>query len=179
MRLCFLLFVSFTALAQTRISLTLEDAVAMALRQHPSVLTAQRAIESADARIKQARSEYFPQLGFSGVAKVGLSGAINGLHPVGIPNSPFYRNFADALNASYTALDFGQTKHGVRVHRRFREGAEADLAAAEASVVLDAERSFYNLLSARRLRDVAAEIVRSRELTVRQAQVFYEGKIRS
>lgn len=179
MRLCFFLLVTFPALAQTRISLTLEDAVAMALRQHPSVLTAQRAIESADASIKQARSDYFPQLGFSGVAKVGLSGAINGLHPVGLPNSPFYRNFADALNASYTAFDFGRTKHSVRVQRRLREAAAADLATAEASVILGAERGFYNLLNARRLRDVTAEIVRSREVTVRQAQAFYEGKIRS
>lgn len=179
MRQWFLVLLVFPALAQTRISLTLEEAVAMALRQHPSVLTAQRAIDTADARIKQARSDYFPQLGFSGVAKVGLSGAINGLHPVGLPNSPFYRNFADALNASYTAFDFGRTRHGVRVQRHLREAPDADLATAEASVILGAERSFYNLLSARRLRDVTAEIVRSRELTVRQAQAFYEGKIRS
>lgn len=56
---------------------------------------------------------------------------------------------------------------------------KADLNATEASVILGVERAFYVLLQARRLRDVAAETVRSRELAVRQAQAFYEGQIRS
>ncbi|MBI3698527.1 MAG: TolC family protein [Acidobacteria bacterium] len=179
MRLWVLLVVVFPALAQTRISLTLDEAVAMALRQNPAVVTAQRAIEGAEARIKQARSDYFPQLGFNGIAKMGLSGGTNQLGMIGLPNSPFYRNFADSLNASYLAYDFGRTKHGVRVERRRREAAEADLAATEALVILGTERAFYGLLRARRLLEVAAEIVRSRETTVRQAQAFYEGKIRS
>jgi outer membrane protein TolC len=179
MRLWLPLLAVFPAIAQSRISLTLEEAVATALRQHPAVITAQRAIEGADARIRQARADYFPQLGANGIAKVGLSGATNQLGMIGLPNSPFYRNLADSLNAHYIAYDFGRTKRSVRVERRRREAAEADLAATEARVILGAERAFYNLLHTRRLRDVAAETVRSRETTVRQAQALYEGKIRS
>jgi len=159
--------------------LTVDEAVALALRQHPAVATARQAVEEAEARVKQARANYFPHLGFNGIAKVGLSGATNALGLVGLPNSPFYRNLADSLNASYRAYDFGRTRHGMQSQRFLRDAAEADLNVTEASVIFGAERAFYGLLQARRLRDVAAETQRSRELTVRQAQAFYEGKIRS
>ncbi len=165
--------------AQTPLRLSLEEAVQMALRQNPAIAEAQRAIEEADARVRQARADSYPQLGFNGIAKLGLSGATNGLGLVGLPNSPFYRNLADSLNASYRVFDFGRTKHHVRIERLRHEAAQADLAATEASVIRNSERAFYALLRARRLREVAAEIVRSRQQTVRQAQAFYEGKIRS
>ncbi|MBI3471386.1 MAG: TolC family protein [Candidatus Solibacter usitatus] len=165
MRLRIVLWVALPLWAQDTLHLTLQEAVAMALRQNPSLAAVRQAVEEADARIKQARSNFFPQLGFNGIGKAGLSGATNGLGLTGLPNSPYYRNFADSLNASYRASDFGRT--------------EADVRAAEASVSLSVERAFYGLLRARRLREVAAEIVRSREQTVRQAQAFYEGQIRS
>ncbi len=179
MRWVIFLLSAFPAWAQTTVRLTLDEAVALALRQHPAVATARQAVEEAEARVKQARANYFPHLGFNGIAKVGLSGATNALGLVGLPNSPFYRNLADSLNASYRAYDFGRTRHGMQSQRFLRDAAEADLNVTEASVIFGAERAFYGLLQARRLRDVAAETQRSRELTVRQAQAFYEGKIRS
>jgi outer membrane protein TolC len=63
--------------------------------------------------------------------------------------------------------------------RKLRDAAEADVAAVEAEVALKVERAYYGLLRGQRLRAVAAEIVRNREATVRQAQAFYEGQIRS
>ncbi len=179
MKRCIALVLAGPLWAQDTIRLTLEEAVSLALRQNPSVAAARQAVEEADARIKRARSDYLPQVGANGIAKAGLSGATNALGLVGLPNSPFYRNFAVSLNASYRAYDFGRTSHSVRLERRRREVAEADLKATEALVRLSVERAFFGLLRARRLRDVAAEIVRSREQTVRQAQAFYEGQIRS
>ena len=42
-----------------------------------------------------------PQLGFSGLSKAGLSGAMNGLDPIGLANSPFFRNFAAGANIAH------------------------------------------------------------------------------
>jgi outer membrane protein len=167
------------ASAQSDNRLTLESALKTALRQNPAVTAAQRHIEEATARVRQVRAGYFPQLGFNGIAKVGLSGATNELGLIGLPNSPFYRNFADSLNVSQRAYDAGRTKHRARLERFRLNAAGADLEAVEALVILRTNQAFYGLLRARRLREVAAEIVCSRELTVRQARAFYEGKIRS
>jgi outer membrane protein TolC len=177
-RVSLLLLLPALALAQAR-HLTLQEAIETALRQHPAVIVAREAVEAADARIRQARAGYFPQLGFSGIAKAGLSGAVNGLGLVGLPASPFYRNFADSVNASQSLFDFGRTKHLVASESKLRDAAEGDITTAEAEVILKVERAYYGVLSAQRQREVNAEIVRNREATVRQAQAFYEGQLRS
>jgi len=159
--------------------ISLEEVVARALDASPHVNSARAAIDEGDARLRQARSAYYPQIGNSGLAKAGLSGALNGLQPVGLPNSPFYRNFADALNFYHPGLDFGRTKHSVGVARKLREALEVDLQATQASVAVDAVILYYGVLRAQRTLAAAETSVSSRELTMRQARAFYEGQIRS
>jgi outer membrane protein len=167
------------AFAGAPVHLTLQQAIEAALQQNPSVHVARHAVEEAEARIRQARAGYYPQLGFNGIAKVGLSGATNALGLVGLPASPLYRNLADSLNASQTIFDSGRTKHRVAQERKLRDAALADLETVEAAVRLKVEQAWYELLRAQRLREVTIEIVRSREGTARQAQALYEGQIRS
>ncbi len=173
------LMFAFPLLTQPTIRLSLKQPTELAFHQNPAIAAARHDLEAADARIKQARADYFPQVGFGGIAKAGPSGATNALGLVGLPNSPFYRNFADSLNVYQSALDFGRRKYRVAAERKQREALEADLAAAEAIVVLQTQRAYYNVLRTLRLRDVASEVVRSREAAVRQAQIFYEAQVRS
>ena len=167
------------AVAQSSASMNLEQAVARALDVSPDVKSAQASIEAAQARLRQARSDYYPQINNSGLAKAGLSGALNGLQPVGLPNSPFHRNFADAINFYHPGLDFGRTKHSVGIARRRIEALQADLEATQASVALDTVVLFYEVIRTKRTLHAALKSVVGRELTVRQARAFYEGQIRS
>ena len=160
-------------------SLTLDEVVRTALDQNPGVLAARSAVEESQARVKQARSAFYPQLNFSGLAKAGLSGTMNGLNPLGLANSPFFDNYATGLNVYHPGLDFGRTRHSVNVIQFRRDALESDLRAVEDFVVLEAHQAYYNLLRARELEQVAQRAVGSRELNVRQAQAFYEGELRS
>src|SRR5260370_19859059 len=157
----------------------LQQGIGTALGQNPSVTAARHVVEEGDARVREARAGYYPQLGFNGIAKVGLSGATNALGLVGLPASPLYRNLADSLNVSQTMFDFGRTKHRLASERKLRDAAQADVGTVEADVRLKVEQAWYGLLRAQRLREVTAEIAHSREATVRQAQALYEGQIRS
>ncbi len=179
MRIFALLLVAPVVFAGPPVHLTLQQAIETALRQNPSVNVARHTVEEAEARVREARAGYYPQFGFNGIAKMGLSGATNALGLVGLPASPLYRNLADSLNASQTVFDFGRTKHRVAQEHKLRDAAEADVATVEAEVSLKVEQAWYGLLRAQRLVEVTGEIVRSREATVRQAQALYEGQIRS
>lgn len=179
MKLVVLLLCSLPLQAQQTLHLTLDSAIQLALKQNPAIASAQHEVEASEARIKEARAGYYPQVGFNGIAKAGLSGATNALSLVGLPNSPFYRNFADSLDISQTGLDFGRTSHIVGFERRRRDAAAADLDTVKASVILQTKRAFYEVFRARRLEDAAQELVASRELTVRQARIFYEAQFRS
>lgn len=179
MRIFGLFLAAQQVFASSPVRLTLQQAIETALRQNPSITAARQAGAQADARVREARAAYYPQIGFNGIAKAGLSGATNALGLVGLPASPLYRNFADSLNASQSVFDFGRTRHRLAFERKMRDAAEADVATVEAGVSLKVEQAYYGLLRAQRLREVAVEIVRSREVTVRQAQTLYEGQIRS
>jgi outer membrane protein TolC len=165
--------------AQTQVRLGLDKAVETALQQNPTVREAEQELREAEARLKQSRADYFPQLTTSGLAKIGLSGALNGLHPVGLANSPLYRNVAEGVNVHHPGFDFGRTKYAVNEQQRRRDVFAANLAVAKAVVTLETTRAFYGLLQAQRLTEVARQVLRSRETNVRQAQAFYEGRLRS
>src|SRR6266851_2719664 len=142
MRVSWLLLVPSLALAEEPVHLNLQQAVETALRQNPSVIAARRMVEEADARVGEARAGYYPQFGFNGIAKAGLSGATNALGLVGLPASPLYRNFADSLNVSQSVFDFGRTKHRVAAEQKLRAAAEAAAATVEGEVTLKVERSY-------------------------------------
>ncbi|MBI3682625.1 MAG: TolC family protein [Acidobacteria bacterium] len=165
--------------ARAETPITPAKAREMALQHNPSIETARRRLVEADARIRQARAEYFPQLGFSGIAKAGLSGAMNLINPMGLANSPFFRNLAGSFNVQFTGLDFGRREHRLALERQRREVIEAELRTREAEVLAETERGYYELLGARRLRSVAESIVRSHETIVRQAQAYYDAQMRS
>lgn len=159
--------------------ITLAEVREKAVSRNPSIETARRRLAEADARIRQAKAEYQPQFGFSGLAKAGLTGAMNIVNPFGLANSPAIRNFAAGFYGRYDVLDFGRREHKLAFERKRREVVEADLAAAQATVLGDAERAYFELLRARRMREVAESIVASQESVVRQATAFYEAQIRS
>src|SRR5258708_7519585 len=137
MRIFALLLVTPVVFAGPPAHLTLQQAIETALRQNPSVNVARHTVEEADTRVREARAGYYPQFGFNGIAKMGLSGATNALGLVGLPTSPLYRNLADSLNVSQTLFDFGRTKHRVAQERKFRDAAEADVATVDPELSLN------------------------------------------
>ena len=159
--------------------LTLEQAIAAGLAHNPRIAAARHDLEAADARIKIARAELYPRITFGAIAKSGLAGATNALGLVGLPNSPFYRNFAASLNLSQTVFDFGRRAAVIDAERRSRDAAAADLADMEASVKIGIERAYWRLLRGQRLRGIAADVLKARNATVRQAEIFYDAQYRS
>jgi len=172
----FLVALSGSLYSQT---LTLDQAIAAGFAHNPRIGVAQKDLEAADARVKIIRADLYPKLTFSGIAKAGLSGATNALGLVGLPNSPFYRNFAASLNLTQTVFDFGRRAAAIDVERRNRDAIAADLAFAKASVSIQVERSYLRLLRAQTLSTVGAELLNAREGAVRKAQIFYEAQYSS
>lgn len=179
MKIGLLFLLAWLAAAEEPVHLTLHEAIEIALRQNPSMVGAREMVNRAEARVRQARAGYYPQVGFNGIAKEGLAGATNGLSLIGLPASPLYQNIADSVNVFQSVFDFGRTKHQVAFERDRRDAAEADYSAQAAQVTLEVKRAYYGLLRAQRLRDVAREIATAREATARRAQALYEGEIRS
>lgn len=167
------------ALLAQPVEITLDEAVSTALRNDPAVRAAEYELDVGAARVRQARARYFPQIGVSGLSKRGLSGAMNHLEPQGLANSPLFRNTAIGVELTQPVLDFGRNANRLRSARLRRAAAVADLDAVKQETVLRVRSAYFGLLRARRAYAVAADMVRSRQVMVRQAQAFYEVKLRS
>lgn len=176
---CILLLAIPLAAQSPATPLTLEQAIAAGLAHNPRMTAARHNLEAADARIKIARAELYPRITFGAIAKAGLSGATNALGLVGLPNSPFYRNFAASLNLSHTVFDFGRRAAVIDAERRSRDAIAADLSSAEASVKIEIDRAYLRLRRAQYLRGVAADLLKARNGVVRRAEIFYEAQYRS
>jgi len=126
-----------------------------------------------------ARSRYFPQLSFNGIAKLGLAGATNGLALLGLPASPFYRNLAEAANVNQDIFDFGRTRHATGVARAEVEAAKQELAGTRLRVEERAKVAFLGVLSAQRVSQVRQQALRERQGVERKTQEFFQAGLSS
>lgn len=154
--------------------LTLTQAVERALANSPALRRAREQVAVAEARTEFAKSRYRPQITFNGIAKLGLSGATNGLGLLGLPASPFWNNLSDAVNVEQDIFDFGRTSHSVALARAEEEAAEHNLDAIRIQVAERAKVAFLKVLAAQQLIEVGEENLKDRQQVERQAQEFYQ-----
>ena len=160
-------------------ALTLSQAIQNALVQRPQLLRIEEEIKAAEARLKQARSGYFPQIGFGGIAKQGLSGAGSAFGLEGLASSPFPRDLAASINVSYDLLDFGRRKHRTAAHRLRVSALKESRRTDRARVILQVKRAYYSALEAKKRIELGSQTVRERALTVRQSSAFYRAQLKS
>jgi outer membrane protein len=154
--------------------LTLKQAVELALANHPAVREAREQVAVAQARVGVSKSNYFPQVSFNGIGKLGLSGATNGLGLVGLPASPFYRNLSDAANVNQNIYDFGRAKHSVAWARAEVEAAQHNLDAVQIHVAERASEAYLRVLSTQQAIKVNEQALRERQEVLCRAQEFYQ-----
>lgn len=159
--------------------LSLDDAILIALGGHPALREAEDAVVAAEAEVKQARALYFPQLSLTGIGKVGLSGATNALGLTGFPASPFWRNVAYSANWYQNIFDFGRTKHLVATQRALAESARFRSKEEQERLVLAVKRSYFSVLEAQALRNLADQTLEERKLTLKRVRASFEQGLQS
>jgi outer membrane protein TolC len=172
--------------------LSLPDAVALALRQHPTIRAAQQGRTAAEARIPQARSAYFPRLDWITAftrRQLTTSGRATGTPTVDpVTGDPVVSveppgetdvtirssTFSTELEARQLIFDFGKTRAIVDEARAGLRLSEGELERIRELIVLNAKQAYYQLLQARRLVGVADAQVARAELNLRSARGFFD-----
>jgi outer membrane protein len=176
---------SHAALGQTANSgaqpsrLTLGEAIRTALEHHPLLHSAEFAVQSAEARVKQAQSYYYPQVGGSGVQTNGSLRTNALFRPSGSLIEPNRSDVSVGVTASQLLYDFGQTKYRVESQRADRARIEKEAVARRADVILGVQRSYFSVLKRKRLVQIADETVRERDTIKQQVDTLYRHQIKS
>lgn len=113
-------------------SLTLNDAIAMALKSNPQTQAASLRIQNAQADTNAAKSALHP--------RIDLNGEYYPTKTVVMPaNGTFTTRQTDAfhvdVSGSYSLWDFGRNDHTIQASRYLKEGSVADKTSIENSLI--------------------------------------------
>lgn len=147
--------------------LTLQQCVAISLKNHPALGAAAGTIKQAESKVGQARSGYYPQVSLqSGYSRVG---------PVstGLRSDP-YNYYSNSLNLNQTLFDFGKTSTAVDIQKLTKQSAEADFQDTTAILILGVKEAYYSLLKAKMSKSVALETVNQFQQHLDVADAFFE-----
>jgi outer membrane protein len=147
--------------------LTLDEAVRIALDNHPSLKAARERIGAQQAVVGQQMSAYYPTLSFANQYRTAETGEAAG--PTRAADT-----FLSEARLNMNLYDFGKREGTVQAARETLYATAHNYQSAVETVIVGAKQSYYGYLQARAIVTVREETVRNRELLVRQAQGFYE-----
>lgn len=148
--------------------LRLEDAVRIALENHPSLRAAFGRIGAQEAVLGQQIAAYYPTLSLSNVYSTRTTQGTTGTSPEG------FDFFSSQASFNLTLYNFGKREGAVQSARETLGSVNYNYKTTADSVVLGVKQAYFAYLQARALVNVREETVKNRELLVRQARGFYE-----
>lgn len=151
--------------AQSTQTLTMQQAVEIALRQQPSLRQSRAQLEAARGRVDQVESNLRPSLSVSASASVGGGGPVRDFLD---PST----NAAVGASANWRIWDFGQNAAQLRAAEASARASAAGVDTRVLDVRQDVELSYLEAVARGRLVGVAQTTVKSEELHVDQAKRF-------
>ncbi|HSU60696.1 MAG TPA: TolC family protein [Bryobacteraceae bacterium] len=157
--------------------LSLQQARAMALKNHPQVLAAQAGYLRADQFITEARSAYYPTInGEVTGAQANLSARLG----AGALNDPrLFNHFGTGLALSQLITDSGRTSNLAANARLRSQASRIDYQATRYDVILGVDQAYYEVLLSRQLVRVAQQTVTTRGTVANQVTELAKNKLRS
>ena len=163
--------------AQGPEQLTLKDAEARAVQNHPRIQIEQYNALAAGETVRQAKSAYYP----------AVFGAVTGAEALegtriaaGALNNPtILDRFAYGVAGAQMLTDFGRTGNLTASARFHQESAQQALADERAIVLLQVDQAYFDALRAQAVERVAEDTVAARQLVVDQVSALATAGLRS
>jgi outer membrane protein len=151
--------------------LTLQQCVDIARQRNPSISAAEFTANAATARVGQARSAYYPQ--------VGVSGAYSKYSFYTDPTNGSQNLYQGNATLTQNIFDFGKTPSQVQIQRLNEDASRSDQRNTVSQVVYGVKQAYYNFLQAEKNRDVAVETVKLTQDQLDQAKGFFDAGVKS
>jgi len=162
------LMLSQTAAPQPGNVLTLDEAIQIALENHPSIMTSKERIGAQQAVVGQQMAAYYPTMNLSNFYQTGSQTA-------GAPTTDRAQDrYQSQANLAMTLYNFGKREATVQSARDTLDATNFNYKTTVDSIIFGVKQAYFTYLGLRALVKVREEIVKSRELLARQAQGFYE-----
>jgi len=173
-----LLLAAAVCVAQTPpVRLTLQQAEAMAMQNHPEVLAAQDTVAAMGQQVVQARAPYYPVVAGDATGSGANIGARIGAG--NLTTSRLFNRFGTGLNIQQLVTDSGRTPNLVAAARLHQTASQQTYQATRFDVLLAVNRAYFDVLRAQATIKVAQETVAERQTIVDQVTALANNKLRS
>jgi len=157
--------------------LTLKDAEALALRNHPVLQAATFEAEAANQVTREQKSAYYPTATGS---LTGVGALPDSRITAGFLNDPNILNrYANGLEVNQLITDFGRTSNLVASARLGAKAASESAQQTAQDVLLAVNRAYFGVLRAEAVLKVAEETVKARQILADQITTLEKNKLRS
>ena len=157
--------------------LTLKDAEALAIKNHPQILAAQSEVGYANQQVVENRSAYYPAVAADVTGSVANNGARIGAGF--LTDSRLFNRFGQGITVSQLITDVGRTPNLVASSRFNAQATEQNFQATRYDVLLQVNRSYVDVLHAQSLVRVAEETVAARQLLFDQISSLAKNNLKS
>ncbi|MBS0581040.1 MAG: TolC family protein [Proteobacteria bacterium] len=158
--------------------LTLEEAHAIALKNHPGIAAADYRALAATEVFKQARSGLLPQANLYG-SFVRAGSEDTRIMAGGLNNPSVFDRTAFGVGVSQLITDFGRTTN-LSASTKLQAHAEDQAAqTTREQVLLGVDRSYFAVLQAQAVENVAQQTVNTRQLLLDRVTILAQNKLKS
>jgi outer membrane protein len=148
--------------------LTLDEAIQIALDNHPSIKASRERIGAQQAVLGQQMSAYYPTINMSNFYHTGTQTA-------GAPTTNrATERYQSQANLAMTLYNFGKREATVQSARDTLDVTNFNYKTTVDGVILGVKQAYYLYLGAKAIVALREETVKSRQLLVNQARGFYE-----
>ena len=165
------------AAPQQTTKLSLKDAEAMALRNHPLLQAANFNAQAATQVAREEKSAYYP----TAIGSLTGVGALpNSRIDAGYINNPIiYNRESNGLEVQQLITDFGRTSNLVGSARLGAKAVSASAQQTAQDVLLAVNRAYFGVLRAEAVLAVAEETVKARQILADQVTALEKNKLKS
>jgi outer membrane protein len=157
--------------------LTLEQARALALKNHPQVLATQALSLRAGQLTRETKSAYFPTVNGN---ITGAQAEVNARIGAGLINdSRLFDHAGMGVTVAQLISDFGRTGNLVKNSSLLAQASQQDYQASRFDVTLGVDQAYYEVLLAQQLVVVAQQTVKTRQAVVDQVTELAKNQLRS
>jgi len=175
MRAAWLVLVASACFAQE--SLTLADAEALALKQHPQIAGARLITQASGQITREVRSNLYPTLTGNATAVGTLDGSR--LAAGFLTAGNLIDRFATGVQVQQLITDFGRTTRLVESSRLREQSQAATETFVRAQVLLGVDRAYFRALRAQAVLKVATATVAARQLLTDQVTELARSNLKS
>ena len=158
-------------------ALTLPQATAIAIKNHPQIGVAQNVASAAGQHVTEARAAYYPTIDGEITGSQGLY--LSRLGAGSLSTSLLFSRFGAGLQLTQLVTDFGRTKNLVAQSRYRAQAANEITQSTVYDVVLGVNRAYFGVLEAQAYVNVAEETVRARDTLANQVTELAKAQLKS